>query len=164
MTVQTASDERVLAGPELYDQMQRDFDYGPVIWTMMRYDERQTKESSNSLLNSFLQWIALVPAIETGKTYVMLKTPVEEAFHSFVLNTRHYGAFCERFLGYFFHHDPVTEERAPQMQGGVRYTVELLEKHYGDSLLQPLREWRRQLDDGSAQIACVGCGKEDLGR
>jgi hypothetical protein len=94
----------------------------------------------------------------------MLKTPVEEAFHAFVLNTRQYKAFCERFLGYFFHHDPVTEERAPQMQNGIRYTVELLEKHYGESLLQPLCEWRHQLDDGSAQIACVGCGHEDRGR
>jgi hypothetical protein len=141
--------------------MLQEFDYSQIIWTMMRYDERQTKESSNLLLNSFLQWIALVPAIEAGNIYVMLKSPVEEAFHSFVLNTRHYDAFCEQFLGYFFHHDPVTEERAPQMQNGIRYTVELLEKHYGESLLQPLRDWRSQLDEGTAQIACVGCGNEN---
>lgn len=164
MSVNTLSDERALVGPQLFNRMLQEFDYGPIIWTMMRYDERQTEESSTSLLNSFLQWISLVPAIEPGNTYVMLKTPVEEAFHSFVLNTRHYGAFCEKFLGYFFHHDPVTEERAPQMVNGIRYTVELLERYYGESLLQPLRDWRGLLNEGTATIACVGCGSEDRGR
>jgi hypothetical protein len=150
-------DEKVLAGQELYGRMLQEFDYSQIVWTMMRYDARQTKEVSTLLVNSFLQWISLVPAIEDGNIYV-LKTPVEEAFHSFVLNTRHYNAFCQQFLGHFFHHDPVMEERAPQMQSGIRYTVELLEKHYGDSLLPPLKDWRSQLDSGTAQIACVGCG------
>jgi hypothetical protein len=157
MSAQAIVASSLATGPALFERMQTEFDFEPVIWTMMRYDEKQTRERATELLNSFLQWFSLIPLIEPGETYVMLKTPVEEAFHSFVLNTRAYKQFCDTFLGYFFHHDPITEERAPEMQGGIRYTVELLEKYYGESLLPPLRDWRRQLNDGSARIACVGC-------
>lgn len=151
------STQTTVAGPELFDRMKLHFDYEQILWTMMRYDENQTRERATELLDSFLQWFSLLPAIQPGGTYVMLKTPVEEAFHAFVLNTRLYQEFCQQFLGTFFHHDPVTEERAPELVDGIRYTVELLEKTYGNELLPPLREWRNQLDAGTAQIACVGC-------
>ena len=34
---------------------------------------------------------------------------LDEMWHNFVLFTREYTAFCERYFGYYIHHAPVTE-------------------------------------------------------
>ncbi len=147
----------VSGGRELYCRMLSEFDYGPVVWTMTRYNEGMQKEEAFRLVKAFLQWVSLVPIVEASETYVMLKTPVEEAFHSFVLNTRAYEAFCSKFLGSFFHHDPLFEESAPQMNKAIEYTVRRLEQEYGDELEPALRDWRTLLNEGLARAACVGC-------
>jgi hypothetical protein len=146
-----------LAGRELFSRMLSDFDYSSVVWTMTRYNQGLSHDAALDLVRAFLQWVSLTPVVESGEMYVMLKTPVEEAFHCFVLNTRAYEAFCDKFLGAFFHHDPLFEENSGTTQGAIEYTVSRLEKEFGEQLEPALKEWRILLNAGRAQAACVGC-------
>ena len=146
-------------GKELYNDMISSFDYWQIVWTIKRYNKNISDPEANEMLNAFLQWVAAIPAISKGENnvFVMLETPVEEAFHAFVLNTRLYQKFCERFLGFFFHHDPLTEETLETTELGAKYTVNLLESLYSEDLHPLLKDWRKQLNNDTYKVACVGC-------
>ena len=145
-------------GKALYQEMRKDFDYSQIAWTMKRYNSEMSQSRADELLDAFLQWISLVPANGSDKFVVMFQSPVEEAFHSFVLNTRLYSEFCDRFLGVFFHHDPLVDESGPEVERLAWYTVEALEKEFGDALHPELREWRTWLEGENYKVACVGPG------
>lgn len=149
--------EGIRAGRALWDQMRREFDYTQVAWTICRYNPGISEERAKELLDAFLQWIAIVPMNTENNYATMFKSPVEEAFHCFVLNTRVYYEFCETFLGEFFHHDPLTDEDGPEAQTQAGYTVNLLLAEYGDDLHPELQQWCRQFEDGTFKVACVGC-------
>jgi len=146
-------------GKSMYDKMRANFDYSQIIWTIRRYNKDISEERAEHLLDAFLQWVSLVPLNKEDVYVAMFQSPVEEAFHCFVLNTRLYARFCEQFLGSFFHHDPLVEEEGPAVERIARYTVEQLEQHYFGGELHPeLKEWRKQLDAGTYKVACVGPG------
>ena len=150
--------QRTDVGRALYQRMRNEFDYGPIAWTMLRYNAGMSQDRAQTLLDAFLQWASLIPANTENAYIVMFKTPVEEAFHSLVLNTRLYEEFCNRFFGFFFHHDPLTEETGPEVERLARYTVEALRKEFGDDLHPELREWQAELTAGTYTVACVGPG------
>jgi len=138
--------------------MKRDFDYSLIIWTMRRYNKAMTEEVAQQLLDAFLQWISLTPLNTKEHFVTMFQTPVEEAFHCFVLNTRLYRAFCDKFLPFFFHHDPIVSESSENVHAWAEYTVQLLEREFGDELNPELKLWREQFDAGTYHIACAGPG------
>lgn len=149
---------KVRYGREIYEEMRSRFDYSQIIWTMRRYNEHMSEERAMHLLDAFLQWISLAP-LNTDKQWItMFKTDVEEAFHCFVLNTRLYRQFCDQFLGFFFHHDPLVEESGPEIEAAARFTLENLEESFGDVLNSEFKEWRQQFEDGTYHVACAGPG------
>lgn len=150
--------EKIVAGNSLYLRMKSEFDYSQILWTMKRYNEDMSAQEADGLLDAFLQWIALTPWNTEEKFVTMFQTPVEEAFHCFVLNTRLYSDFCHKFLGFFFHHDPLVEESGDEIAAMAKYTVELLESEYGGSLNENLKLWRVQFDSGDYKVACAGPG------
>ena len=145
-------------GKALYREMLEQFDYGQIRWTIQRYNPDITEARADEMVNAFLQWMALAPLNTPERYVVMFNTPVEEAFHNFVLNTRLYGKFCNQFLGYFFHHDPLTQESGPEVEPLAKYTIELLQEAYGDELHPLLQDWVQQFHDGTYHVACVGPG------
>ena len=145
-------------GRPLYVQMRKDFDYAQIIWTIQRYNPEITRDRAESLLDAFLQWVSLVPLNRDGKFITMFQSPVEEAFHCFVLNTRLYASFCERFFGFFFHYDPLVEESGPEIEEAARFTLDTLESQFGDELHEELRQWRCDFDAGTYKVACAGPG------
>jgi hypothetical protein len=42
----------------------------------------------------------------TVEPLAMASPAVDEVWHQFILFTRHYVAFCNRFLGHYLHHEP----------------------------------------------------------
>jgi hypothetical protein len=146
------------AGRVLYEEMVKDFDYSQINWTIRRYNNSISEADANQMIDAFLQWISLTPRNTREIYMVMFKTPVEEAFHNFVLNTRIYQVFCEKFLGYFFHHDPMVQETGPEVERIAKYTVEMLETNFGSDLNPLLKDWRRQFEDGTYHVACAGPG------
>jgi hypothetical protein len=145
-------------GRELYAAMKSDFDFSQIVWTMLRYNESMGKEEATRLLDAFLQWISLAPLNSRDRFITMFKTPVEEAFHNFVLNTRLYRQFCDQFLPFFFHHDPIVSEAKEDVHEWAKYTVELMEAEFGDDLNPELKRWREQFDAGTYHVACAGPG------
>ena len=150
----------IIYGKPLYEEMCRNFDFSQITWTMRRYNSEMTQERADELLDAFLQWISLAPlnSKEKDQWVTMFKTDVEEAFHCFVLNTRLYNEFCEKFLGFFFHHDPLIEESGPEIEAAAAFTIDTLEFSFGDTLSPELKKWRKQFDDGSYEVACAGPG------
>lgn len=145
-------------GRELYAAMKSEFDYSQITWTMLRYNEGMTQTEAERLLDAFLQWISLAPLNSKDRFITMFKTPVEEAFHNFVLNTRLYRQFCDQFLPFFFHHDPIVSEAREDVHEWAKYTVELMEAEFGDDLSPELTLWRTQFDNGTYHVACAGPG------
>lgn len=145
-------------GRELYEAMKSDFDFSQVTWTMLRYSDRLTQAEADRQLDAFLQWISLAPLNTKDRFITMFKTPVEEAFHSFVLNTRLYQKFCDQFLPFFFHHDPIVSEAKEDVHAWAKYTVELLESAFGEDLNPELKLWREQFDNNTYHVACAGPG------
>lgn len=97
----------------------------PELKTLMSYKnqavlDRYKKDFPNNILSgeeSFTQlmkfmWLAL-KAQADGKTFTcaiheeMLE--IDHMWHTFILFTRDYQHFCEKYLGNFFHHSPNTE-------------------------------------------------------
>jgi hypothetical protein len=155
---QVAKVQEAQYGKPLYDEMRSGFDYSQIIWTMRRYNEDMTETRAHELLDAFLQWISLAPLNTRERWITMFKTDVEEAFHCFVLNTRLYKEFCQQFLGFFFHHDPLVEEAGPEIEAAAKFTVETLEECFGPGLNPELKDWRRQFDAGDYKVACAGPG------
>ena len=157
-TVTAPVKSSVKSGKALYHNMRANFDFSLIRWTIRRYNPKITEDQADAMIDAFLQWFALAPLNTPTRYVVMFNTPVEEAFHNFVLNTRLYGKFCEQFLGYFFHHDPLTQENGPEVEPLARYTVDLLQDTYGEELSPLLRDWIQQFHDGTYHVACVGPG------
>jgi hypothetical protein len=145
-------------GKVLYGRMLKNFDYSQIVWTMKRYNSAMSDDKANALLDAFLQWFSLIPSNREDRYLVMFQSPVEEAFHSFVLNTRLYSEFCAKFLGQFFHHDPLVDESGPEVERLAWYTVRALENEFGNTLQRELKNWRVQLESGEYKVACVGPG------
>jgi hypothetical protein len=61
--------------------------------------------------------------------------PIDECWHHFILFTREYAAFCNRYFGRFLHHVPKTAAETAKSDGTVgRRTVELARARFGHSL------------------------------
>jgi hypothetical protein len=154
----TTKTQEIDAGVVLYERMKREFDYSQINWTIRRYNDDIDEAQATELIDAFLQWISLAP-LNTQENYLtMFQTPVEEAFHCFVLNTRLYQQFCDKFLGFFFHHDPVVDESGPEVVEVARYTVQTMQNSFGDGLHPELKDWKRQFEDETYTVACVGPG------
>lgn len=147
-----------LFGRKLYAAMKSDFDYSQILWTMQRYNPEMTRSNAEGLLDAFLQWISLAPLNTRDRFITMFQTPVEEAFHCFVLNTRLYKGFCDKFLPFFFHHDPIVSEAKEDVHEWANYTVNLMESEFGAELNPELKLWREQFDSGTYHVACAGPG------
>lgn len=145
-------------GKPLYHEMTKGFNYSQITWTMRRYNPDMTEDRADELLDAFLQWISLAPLNTKDRWITMFQTDVEEAFHCFVLNTRLYNDFCQEFLGFFFHHDPLVEESGPEIEAAALFTLSSLENSFGEALNPELQEWRRQFDAGDYKVACSGPG------
>jgi hypothetical protein len=153
-------------GIELVQRMRTEFNFEPVIRTAVKTGEVRDRAEAEELLEAFLQWFSLLPEVIAGRTYVMLKGPVDCIFHSLILNTRLYEAFCLEFIGQFIHHEPLDDGTESALESAVLYTVDLLEHNFGAALHPRLQEWRGQLKNGAWVVSCPpkNCGHNTMGQ
>jgi hypothetical protein len=72
-------------------------------------------------------WLVAV----TGRELAMYSRTVDEVWHQFILFTREYHAFCDRFFGHYMHHGPFV---APPPDDGGADLLEFLRayrEHFG---------------------------------
>jgi len=136
--------------------MLANFDFKSVIRTMVRSNSGLTEQSAIDLLDAYLQWVSIIPAVSSGNCVAMLDTEVELACHAFILNTRLYKDFCDRFLGFFLHHDPVEDGTTIDDAEIATRTAALLKEHFGSQLNPAFDKWLVQIGEGSFQLACKG--------
>lgn len=97
-------------------------------------------------LKRFLALCASGPEREYG-----MCGPVDDLWHSFIVDTMNYGDFCQKFAGRFIHHVPGQSEES--FAGYVRLLQDY-ERVFGQ--IPPIHVWPRPTRDGSLVPDCRG--------
>ncbi|MCE9644022.1 hypothetical protein K8Q93_02150 [Candidatus Parcubacteria bacterium] len=124
---------------------------------MLSAGTAKSREEAENLVDAFLQWMSLVPAVRPPKVYVMLKTPVDDVFHAFLEHEGPYRDFCSRYLGFEVKHHPIKDPGGIDLPQSARFSVGLLERHFGAELHPILKDWRNQLDGECYAVSCIVC-------
>ncbi len=136
----------MLAGKPLYAAMKTDFDLAPVIDTAVAHDGI-TRADAAERLDALLQWLSVLPFARPGEPIQMLES-VDRLWHAFMLHTRLYRRFCDRFFGRYIDHDPLDrDDDGMSKKAYARFTLTLLRQQFGDSV-HPL------LADLTKQVTC----------
>ena len=88
-----------LFGFEKWKAVLAEYDFQPIIQTMVREHWAKSEGRAMVLLEAFLQWFLVANHSESDKPYVMFHGPVDRAFHAFVLNTSVTLIFAPGMLG-----------------------------------------------------------------
>jgi len=81
---------------------------------------------------------------------------IDEAWHNFILFTKDYRNFCNRLLGKFIEHVPITQAARSSKDGGtMRTTSRLARQAFGEELSS---NWQyRKSDAASCLSDCTRC-------
>lgn len=86
--------------------------------------DREGVSRSLSEVIRFLNLIAFSRTVLTPSIFI------DRVWHEFILCTRSYGMFCERYFGRMLHHDPGGTEEQNREQ--FQRTLELYRRHFGE--------------------------------
>ncbi len=143
------------SGKTLYAAMKHAFDYAPVLDTAVR-ESGLTRDEAASLFDGLLQWLSVIPFARNGQPVQMVGS-IDQLWHAFVLHTKLYRNFCDRFFGRYIDHDPLDrlDEETSKKQY-ARFTLATLRREFGDDvhpafvdLTQQVTCCYGQCDDGS---------------
>lgn len=87
--------------------------------------------------------------------------PLDELWHTFILFTREYAAFCQAIDASFIHHVPVSETPHRDPNGSVSNSYQLFLETYKDAYHEeaPAHLWPRSPVPDPAKVVCeIGCG------
>jgi len=81
---------------------------------------------------------------------------IDEAWHNFILFTRDYRVFCNRFLGKFVEHVPLTPQQRSVKDGSTKRTTSMIARQvFGDTLSA---NWRYGTSQGGSCVSdCSRC-------
>ena len=117
-------------GKPLYDEMRAAFDYAPVLDTAMEHYGLTGAEARNRL-NGLFQWLSVIPLARRDCPVQMVES-IDRLWHAFVLNTRLYRSFCDRFFGRYVDHDPLDRKDLEMSKRAyARFTLTLLRDAFG---------------------------------
>ncbi len=119
-----------LTGHTLYVDMKSAHDYHPVLATAVEH-YGLTPAAAADLFDGLLQWLAAIPFARPGQPIQMVES-IDRLWHAFVLNTKLYRAFCDRFFGRYIDHDPLDrdfEELSKKQY--ARFTLTTLQQEFG---------------------------------
>ena len=109
-------------------------------------------------LKRYLALCAADPASSYG-----MRGPIDELWHTFILFTEQYSAFCYQVAGRFLHHSPNTSngkvqatQPGPSIREGYVRFLEAYESAYGES--PPPHLWPRPMRHENPLASFDGCG------
>ena len=91
-------------GTATWDPVLR-FEAPYLIEKLLKNHIAQTPAEAEALFAEAKKYLVLCH-LDSGALWGMYSTRVDEAWHQFVLFTRQYTDFCQRFFGKFLHHNP----------------------------------------------------------
>jgi len=105
-----------------------------------------TLESSTEIFNEMKKWLWLC-AIHATNPDAKQKVPhlaithsmvlLDEMWHAFILFTKPYTAFCDKYFGFYIHHGPTTNSQKENIKEKLKNGAEkLLDKVEKDLTLQ----------------------------
>jgi hypothetical protein len=149
------SADRALRGRPLRDAMRSAFDYSPVLDTAVQHYGLSRADAA-SRFDGLLQWLSAIPFARPGQPIQMVEE-IDRLWHAFVLNTKLYRRFCDRFFGRFIDHDPLDRDFAElSKKQYARFTMATLTQEFGDELHPAFRDLTQrvgccfgQCDDGA---------------
>lgn len=115
-------------------EMTTSFDYMPVILTAIRENPSIDREEIKSRFTALLQWLAILPNA-TKEIPLQMNSAVDPLWHAFIINTKLYRAFCDKFYGKYIDHDPQDPFNADILKlKYAKHTANLLRNAFGDQL------------------------------
>lgn len=145
-----------LRGRALRDQMRLAFDYSPVIETAVQHYGLD-RAAATACFEGLLQWLSAIPFARPGQPIQQVET-IDRLWHAFVLNTRLYRRFCDRFFGRYIDHDPLDRDVAEMSKRQyARFTRVTLEAEFGAELHPAFRDLTQRIG------CCFGQCEEDGG-
>ncbi len=133
MTTLTPARDTAPRGRALHASMLSAFDYTPVLDTAVQHYGLARADAA-SLFDGLLQWLSAIPFARPGQPVQQVES-IDKLWHAFVLNTKLYRAFCDRFFGRYIDHDPLDRHFAEfSKKQYARFTLATLKQEFGDSL------------------------------
>jgi|SoiMethySBSTD1v2_1073268.scaffolds.fasta_scaffold266525_4 hypothetical protein len=130
MTSHPFLESRMKTGKPLFDAMRQAFEYGPVLETAISHYGLDQAEAAIRF-DGLLQWMAVIPLAQRDRPIQMVES-IDKLWHAFVLNTKLYRAFCDRFFGRYIDHDPLDRNDAEMSKKAyARFTLKLLRESFG---------------------------------
>ena len=107
-----------------------------------------TQEEAQEVFQETLRFLYLCRQGKGARFSFAPSPKIDEGWHNFILFTKEYKAFCEKYIGWFIHHQPVLNGGS-----GDKYqtTYRVAERIFG-SLNQ--RIWPA-FGTGACQVACA---------
>ncbi len=152
------------SGKTLYASMPHAFDYAPVLDTAVR-ESGITREEAASLFDGLLQWFSVIPFARKGQPVQMVGS-IDQLWHAFVLHTKLYRTFCDRFFGRYIDHDSLDRlDAETSKKQYARSTLATLRQEFGDDvhpafvdLAQQVTCCYGQCDDGDGVALAAASG------
>ena len=120
-------------GRPLWDQMRSAFDYSPVLETAVQHYGLD-RAAAADLFDGLLQWLSAIPFAQPGQPIQQVEA-IDRLWHAFVLNTKLYRRFCDRFFGRYIDHDPLDRQfEALSKKQYARFTLATLMAEFGAQL------------------------------
>lgn len=140
-------------------------DYQHPVFIKRYCKEQNLDEKTAEMHFTELKKFLIVCRTNIGKVRSTPSRKVDEAWHLFILFTRDYAAFCEKYLGQFIHHKPTlveNEEEAQVMMNAYENTREIAVQLFGESNLDlelwPIEAENLVADSGVSSFVCSDFG------
>ena len=148
-------------GRKLYERMKSEFDYGAVVDSAVTRSAMSRDEAA-SCLDGLLQWFSVLPFARREQPVQMVES-IDRLWHAFILHTKLYRSFCDRYFGRYIDHDPLDRlGEESSKKACARFTVAMLRESFGDAvhpafldLTQKVACCFGQCDDGDGVAAAA---------
>ncbi|HEY0623416.1 hypothetical protein [Sphingomonas sp.] len=95
-------------------------------------DHKCSMEEAERVFTAWKQFAVTAHFMKGRKT---VSRTVDDMWHTFLLHSRSYADFCDRYLqGYFLHHEPTSDEKSPENYVSTREFAEGLFAEIDDSI------------------------------
>ncbi len=131
---------------ELYREMKEAIPYDMISSTAKRLNPELTDQDIAHRCDALVQWLATIPlALAEGRWFQMIET-VDVLWHAFILHTKDYAEFCDRFYGGFLHHSPPMDYSEDRTEYAC-YTLAMIRREFGGNM-------NAELENLSADVKC----------
>ena len=114
----------------LYDQMRKEVPRTKIAFLVSREHPDLDEKTVNDRIDALLQWLATIPVARAQRKGLQMVESIDVVWHAFILHTKEYGAFCQKFFGRFIHHMPPDEFDSDRMED-ASYTLATIRSQFG---------------------------------